>query len=207
MKVPSLNPMTIRPKEAIELQKKWAGRVIVENKLGTVRLIAGADISIDKATSRGYGGVVVMSYPDLDILEKTGVERELTFPYIPGLLAFREVPVLLDAFSKLHYKPDLIFIDGQGLAHPRRFGIACHLGLLLNKPTIGCAKSRLLGQHKIPGRNRGDSTDLFDEEGRVLGAVVRTRDRTTPIYISIGHKIDLPTSIHYVLACNRVESS
>ena len=203
MKFHSLHSWKLTPKEAIGQQRKLVAKVVTENSLGPVRYVAGADIAINKNSSEGYAGIIVMRYPELQVVEESSGTAELTFPYIPGLLAFREMPVLLKAFSHLKQEPDLIFIDGQGLAHPRRFGIACHLGLVLDKPTIGCAKSRLWGRHDEPGSKRGSFSHLLDKEGNVLGAVLRTRERTNPIYVSIGHKIDLPTAIQYTLACCR----
>jgi deoxyribonuclease V len=126
----------------------------------------------------------------------------VTFPYVPGLLSFREGPAVLDALDKLKSPPDLLIFDGHGLAHPRRFGLACHLGLLVDIPAIGCAKSRLCGQYEEPGPHRGDTMPLIDK-GEVVGAAVRTRAGVKPVFVSIGHRVDLPTSIHYVLACCR----
>ena len=203
MKIQSLHPWTLTPKEAVALQRQLVGKVVTENRFGPVRYVAGADIATYKDSSKGYAGVVVMTYPELQVVEEKGAEVELSFPYIPGLLAFREAPVLLEAFAKLVQEPDLILIDGQGLAHPRRFGIACHLGLVLDKPTIGCAKSRLFGRHDEPADRQGRFADLYDDQGNVIGAVVRTKEHTRPIYVSIGHKVDLPTAIQYSLACCR----
>jgi deoxyribonuclease V len=199
----SLHPWELTPKQAIALQQQLARKVITENQLDSVRYVAGADIAMEKNSNKGYAGVLVMTYPELHVVEQRYAEVKLSFPYIPGLLAFREAPVLLEAFSQVKHEPDLILIDGQGLAHPRRFGIASHLGLLLDKPTIGCAKSRLFGRHDEPGSKKGSFTDLLDKEGNMIGAVLRTRERTHPVYASIGHKVDLPTAIQYTLACCR----
>ena len=203
MKIRSLHPWTLTPKEAIALQRQLVREVVTDNRLGLVRFVAGADIATYKDSAKGFAGVVVMTYPELHVVERRGAEMELTFPYIPGLLAFREAPVLLEAFRQLEHEPDLILIDGQGLAHPRRFGIACHLGLLLDKPTIGCAKSRLFGHHEEPAGGKGRFAYLYDDQKKVIGAVVRTKDNTNPIYLSIGHKVDLPTAIQYALTCCR----
>jgi deoxyribonuclease V len=203
MKIHTLHPWTLTPKDAIALQRRLVDQVVTDNHLGLVRFVAGADIATYKDSPYGYAGVVVMSFPELEIVETASAAVELTFPYIPGLLAFRELPVLLEAFARLTRTPDLILVDGQGLAHPRRFGIACHLGLLLDAPTIGCAKSRLFGRHRAPSVRKGGVAHLYDEDDRVIGAAVRTKDRTNPIYVSIGHKIDLPTAIRYTLACDR----
>lgn len=203
MKIRSLHSWTLTPKEAVALQRRLVGRVITRNRLGPVRFVAGTDIAVSHRSADGYAGVVVMSYPDLRIVETVSVAAALTFPYIPGLLAFRELPLLLKAFARLKCVPDLILVDGQGLAHPRRFGIACHLGLLLDAPTIGCAKSRLFGRHTAPPLRKGRFATLYDNDNHVIGAAVRTKDRTHPIYVSIGHKISLPTAIRYTLACGR----
>lgn len=203
MKIRSLHPWTLTPKEAVALQRRLVGRVITRNRTGTVRLVAGTDVAIRKESSCGFAGVVVMRFPELEIVETASVAAPLSFPYIPGLLAFREIPLLLQAFARLKRAPDLVLVDGQGLAHPRRFGIACHLGLLLDTPTIGCAKSRLFGHHRPPPLRRGGAAKLYDNDNHVIGAVVRTKDRTNPIYVSIGHKVDLPAAIRYALACGR----
>jgi deoxyribonuclease V len=201
MRVHPLHPWNFTPKEAIEIQKQLSARISQENHVKTVRYVAGADMAVSKNPALAYAGVVVLSYPELQIVETQQAVLKLTFPYIPGLLAFRESPALLQAFEKLRHEPDLVMIDGQGLAHPRGFGIACHIGLWLDKPTIGCAKSRLFGDHRQPGQKRGDWTPLTGNQDDVIGAVVRTKDRTNPVYVSVGHKINLPTAIQYILAC------
>jgi deoxyribonuclease V len=201
MRVKTLHPWTLTPREAIALQRKLAAQVSVENQVETVRYVAGADIATFKDSPQAYAGVVVMSFPGLQIVEEKGLELNLSFPYIPGLLSFRESPLLLKVFEKLEHEPDLILVDGQGIAHPRRFGIACHLGLFLDKPTIGCAKSRLFGHHKESLPERGSSVPLYDNDKDVIGVVLRTKDRTNPLFISVGHQTDLPTAIHYTLAC------
>lgn len=203
MKITPLHSWNLTPKEAIEIQKQLATRIIRESDLGTVRYVAGADMAVSKNPDRAYAGVVVLSYPEFRIVETQQAILELTFPYIPGLLAFREAPALLKAFEKVRHEPDLVMIDGQGLAHPRGFGIACQIGLWLDRPTIGCAKSRLFGNHKPPPLKRGGWTPLTGKQNEVIGAAVRTKDKTNPVYISVGHKIDLATAIQYSLACTR----
>jgi deoxyribonuclease V len=160
-------------------------------------------MALDRNSATGFAGIVIFSFPELEIVERVAAEAPLTFPYVPGLLAFREAPVLLKAFSKLKRRPDLIMIDGQGIAHPRGLGIASHMGLILKTPTIGCAKSRLYGWHREPSEKRGSFTRLVDEKGVVVGAAVRTRNHTRPVYVSIGHKVDLMTAIRLTLACGR----
>lgn len=201
MKIQSLHPWNLTPKEAIEIQKTLSARIILENHVKTVRYVAGADMAVSKNPDLAYAGVVVLSFPELQIVETQQAVLELTFPYIPGLLAFRESPALLKAFEKLRIEPDLVMMDGQGRAHPRGFGIACHIGLWLDKPTIGCAKSRLFGDHRQPGQKRGDWTPLTGNQDKVIGAVVRTKDKINPVYVSVGHKINLPAAIQYTLAC------
>jgi len=201
MRVKTLHPWTLSPREAIALQKQLAEQVVRENQAESVRYVAGADIATFKDSPQAYAGVVVMSFPELKTVEEKAAHCTLSFPYVPGLLSFRESPALLKVFENLEHEPDLILIDGQGLAHPRRFGIACHLGLLLDKPTIGCAKSRLFGHHKAPLSERGSFSDLYDDQGDVIGAVLRTKDRTNPLFISVGYQVDLTTAIHYTLAC------
>jgi deoxyribonuclease V len=157
--------------------------------------IAGVDVSIKDRTARS--AVVILS-SDLFPIEQRVAEVKVKFPYIPGLLAFRECPAVLEAFSEIKNEPDIIIVDGQGLAHPRRFGIASHIGVILDKPSIGCAKSRLIGEHEEPQTQAGSFTQLIDR-GELIGAVVRTRTDVAPVYVSIGHKIDLETAISLVL--------
>ena len=149
-----------------------------------------------------YGGAVVLRLPDLEVVEVKRDEAKARFPYIPGLLSFRESPALLAALERLATAPDFILVDGQGLAHPRRFGIACHIGLVTEVPTIGCAKSILRGRHALMAEEAGSWTELVDR-GEVVGAAVRTRTGVSPLYVSIGHRVDLPWAVHWVLACCR----
>lgn len=193
---------TLTPREAIALQAKLAKRVVRRGGPKKVSLVAGVDVSTSRFSRRAWGGVVVLRFPDLAVVEERGGEAEVRFPYIPGLLAFREIPLILDLFDRLTNKPDLLFVDGQGIAHPREFGIASHLGLLLGIPTIGCAKSRLYGSHADPGFLRGSGAALVGGKGKVIGCVVRTKDGTRPVYISIGHKIGLPAAVRWTLACS-----
>lgn len=185
--------------DAVALQKRLAAQVIRDDQVGTVATVAGVDVSI--RDDQGRAAVAVLSFPELEIVDYVRATRPVTIPYIPGLLSFREGPVILDAFEKLASMPDLLIFDGQGIAHPRRLGIASHIGLLLDTPSIGCAKSRLCGQHQEPESERGNHVPLIDN-GETIGAVVRTRSNVKPVFISIGHRIDLPTSIEYVLACH-----
>jgi deoxyribonuclease V len=162
--------------------------------------VAGVDVSVKDDIAKA--AVVVLDYPDLTPTGQSTAEQPVQFPYIPGLLAFREGPVTLRALEKLIIEPDLFIFDAQGLAHPRRMGLATHIGIIMDKPSIGCAKSRLCGTHYEPGPERGAYTHLHDGD-KIIGAVVRSRSEVQPVYVSIGHKIDLETAIHYVLNCCR----
>jgi len=186
--------------EAVEMQHRLAPRVLRDGVVATPRYIAGVDVSVHRAQRVATGAAVVLEYPDLRLVEARVIHGEVDFPYIPGLLSFREAPLLLRACQALETTPDLILVDGQGIAHPRRIGLASHLGLFLDATTIGCAKSRLCGSHETPGVEPGDYTELMDKH-EVIGAVLRTKVGTKPVYISVGHKIDLPTAIHWVLEC------
>jgi len=188
--------------EAKEIQLDLAGKVATENEGINPRLIAGVDISSPDSRGIARGAVVLLSYPELGIVEVKLVEKELAFPYIPGLLSFRECPLILAACEKLRNIPDLVLVDGQGIAHPRRLGLASHLGLFLDTPTIGCAKSILCGRHEPVGEKVGSYAELIDN-GEVIGAALRTKIGTKPIYVSIGHKIDLATALNWVTKCCR----
>jgi len=190
----------LSPQEALALQQQLADQVVSENRLGRVTTVAGVDVGQQDEIAQA--AVVVLSFPDLEIKEVATARRRVQFPYIPGLLSFREGPVILDAFDKLLAAPDLFIFDGQGIAHPRRLGIASHIGLLTGLPAIGCAKSRLCGQYREPGLKGGSHVPLVDN-GDIVGAVLRTRAGVKPVFVSVGHNIDLATSIEYVLACCR----
>ena len=200
MELQDLHPWDVSPKEAVAIQRRLASQVVREGAPKDVRRIAGVDIALDKARGQGIGAVVVLSYPELEPVEVAVEETPLTFPYVPGLLSFREAPVLRAAFARIAGPIDLLLVDGQGLAHPRRFGLACHLGLLLDVPAIGCAKSRLVGEHSAPGETVGSSSDLTDGE-EVIGSVLRTRTKVKPLFVSIGHRIGLAEAKRWVLRC------
>ncbi len=187
---------------AIALQRELAPRVIRRWEAGEVRLVAGIDISANDRTGVARAAVVVLSYPELQVVETRTHEEPLRFPYAPGLLSFREAPSILAAFATIQNTPDLLLVDGQGIAHPRGLGIAAHLGVLLDRPTIGCAKSRLVGSYEAVGAEPGARSALT-YRGQVVGMVVRTKARANPLFISIGHRIDLPTAVDFVLACGR----
>ncbi len=195
-----LHRWDLAPQEAIALQESLRHRVVLASMARAPQTIAGADIAIDTVGNEGIAGVVVYRYPDLQEVERQSARRRIDFPYIPGLLAFREIPILLEAFSRFQVLPELVLVDGQGIAHPRGFGIASHLGLWLERPTIGCAKSRLVGEYDEPSPSAGSRTPLR-LHGRVVGAVLRTRDRVQPIFVSPGHLIDLEGAVRVVRTC------
>jgi deoxyribonuclease V len=186
--------------EAIALQKSLAGQVIKDDQLSVVRFVAGLDVGLEAGDREVRAAVAVLSFPDLRTADQAVVRRSASFPYVPGLLSFRETPVLLDALDRLGQQPDLLLCDAQGLAHPRRFGLACHLGVLTGIPSIGVAKSLLVGTHAPLACQRGAWQPLL-HKGEVVGAALRTRDGVAPVYVSIGHRISLATAIDYVLAC------
>jgi len=198
LKYLNLHSWEVTPKEAIKLQKELKGSVSLEKSFNKIEKIAGADVSYYQ--NKMIAGVIIFEFPNLKVIESQFFISSVNFPYIPGLLTFREGPSLLEAFIKIKNEPDIILFDGQGIAHPRRMGIATHLGLFLDKPTIGCAKSRLSGKYTSVGEEKGDYA-LLKEGEEVLGAVLRTRRRVKPVFISPGHKIDLPNSIEIVLKC------
>ncbi|MBI4665586.1 MAG: endonuclease V [Nitrospinae bacterium] len=188
------------PKTAMELQQKLRARLVIEPFGKPIRHVAGVDVSVKGDLARA--AVVILSYPELALVETALAERPVEFPYIPGLLAFREIPVIMEAWRKLKTLPDAAIVDGQGYAHPRRFGLACHLGVVAGAVTIGCAKSRLVGEYEDPAPERGAISRLV-HEGEVIGAVVRTRDNVKPVFISVGDKIDLDGAIKIILECAR----
>ena len=194
-------PKSLSAKEAVQRQKLWADQVIQKKAFSRLNTIAGADVAFSPDKKKAIAGVVLFSFPDLEEIERVQAMKALTFPYVPGLLSFREGPVLCKAFSKLRHRVDLAVFDGHGLAHPRRMGIASHMGLALGIPSIGCAKSRLCGSFREPGRRRGSQSDLTLEK-EVVGKVLRTRDGVRPIFVSIGHRIDLKNSVDIILRCH-----
>jgi deoxyribonuclease V len=200
LEVHRLHDWNLTPTEAVALQRELSGKVDTRTPLVRCDLVAGADASYNRFSPVFYAVVVVLRTSDWTIVEKQEVVRESPFPYVPGLLSFLEAPALLDAFAKLETKPDAVMIDGQGIAHPRRIGIASHVGLFLDVPTVGCAKSRLTGIYKEPRRPRGSLAPLRDK-GDVIGSIVRTRDGVKPVFVSVGHKIDQASAVRLVLQC------
>ena len=192
----------LTPAEARSLQSELAGAVDTTSPLPPWETLAAADVSFDRGSDVLHAAVVVVRAGTFELVERVGLTAEAKFPYVPGLLSFREAPALLEAFGRLKARPDVVLCDGQGLAHPRRLGIACHLGLWLDLPTVGCAKSRLCGTFDEPGPVRGDRSPLVDR-GETIGAVLRTRDRVAPLFVSPGHRCDLESAVGLVLATTR----
>jgi deoxyribonuclease V len=198
MTSPALHSWDLTRGEAIEVQQRLRNLVRLQPLTRPVNTIAGADISYNKYSETVYAGIVVLSLPDLRIIESAGVRSIAKFPYVPGLLSFREAPSLLEAWEKLKTKPDVLMLDGQGIAHPRRFGIACHMGVLLDWPTIGCAKSILVGKYGELGLETGSRSPLIDK-GEQVGVALRTKNKVAPVYVSPGHLIDLDSAVDLVL--------
>jgi len=202
MEIPSLHSWDLTPTEAVALQRKLAGKIDTRRPLTDCELVAGADVSYNRFSPVFYAAVVVVRAGDGAIVETQSAVRESPFPYVPGLLSFREGPVLLEVFAKLKIRPDAVMFDAAGFAHPRRFGLACHLGLWLDLPSIGCAKSILVGKAKSPGKKPGSLAPL--KVGKeVIGTALRTKHDIKPVYVSVGHKIDLASAVRLTLACCR----
>ena len=201
MKIHSHHSWKVTCPQATAIQKRLAHRVDRKNRLQTPQWVAGADISLTRESPEAFAGIVVLNARTLEIAGEYFIRGPIDFPYIPGLLSFREAPLLLKLFKKVSPAPQLVFFDGQGIAHPRRLGLASHMGLFLDCPTIGCAKSRLIGTHREPGVKKGCRARLKDDEGQTIGSVVRTRENCKPVFISVGHQIDLETAVRWTLKC------
>jgi len=202
MRFPASHPWDLTPAEAMALQERLRQEVIREDRIGGLGTVAGIDVGFEQQGRVARAAVAVLAYPGLELRAKGLARLPVTFPYIPGLLSFREAPVVLQALEALEDLPDLIVYDGHGLAHPRRFGIACHLGLLTGIPTIGVAKRRLVGQHAAVEGRTGARQPLVDQ-GETIGMVVRTQPHAPPVYVSVGHKVSLDTAVEIVLRCTR----
>jgi deoxyribonuclease V len=200
MKVEELHGFGLSPAEARALQGELASRVVAGPALdlAQVRYVAGADVSTEG--DRAFATVAVLDFPGLAVVEVQGFEAALEFPYVPGLLAFREIPSVVGALQKVETAVDAVVFDAQGLAHPRRMGLASHIGLFLEVPTVGCAKSVLVGKYEEPGVEKGSTSDLV-HRGEVVGRVVRTREGVSPVYVSVGNGLDLESATALVLAC------
>jgi len=200
-KFKSLHDWALTPREAVELQKELRTEVRLTPLANSIKTIAGADISFNKFSTIVYAGLVVLALPSLEVIEEACVVSETRFPYVPGLLSFRESPSVLEAWAKLKTEPDAVMFDGQGIAHPRRVGIASHVGLLIERPTLGCAKSVLVGKYEEPEKERGAWTQMIDKT-EVVGAALRTKTNVQPIFVSPGHLIDLAGAIDLTLQCD-----
>lgn len=197
-----LHPWDVTPQQAVAIQQQLRSKVVVEPLSRPIHFVAGCDISFDKGSDIVYAGVVVLELPQLvEVARGTAIAR-VKFPYIPGLLSFRESPAVLEAWNQLQTMPDALVVDGQGYAHPRRFGIACHLGLLMNIPSIGCAKSLLIGKFEEPGSRAGSYAPLIDKE-ETIGVVLRTENDVSPVFVSIGHRVTLEDAVQLVMKCTK----
>jgi len=203
LKFRQLHPWNVDYKAAVAIQQELRGELILEDgPPRDCRIVAGADVSCARGDDRVYAAVVLLDAESLEVVEEAVYCGRTSFPYIPGLLSFREGPALLRAFGRLRNRPDAVLFDGQGIAHPRGFGLAAHLGLILDVPAVGCAKTRLIGSHAEPGARRGESSPLV-HDGRVIGAVLRTKDRVRPVFVSQGHRVSLEGAVELVLRCAR----
>jgi deoxyribonuclease V len=200
MKIRNLHSWDLTPTAAVALQRELADQVDARTPLCDADLVAGADVSYNRFSPIVYAAVVVLRTSDWSVVEKQEAVGRAAFPYIPGLLSFREIPILLEAFVKLKTRPDAVMLDGQGFAHPRRLGLAAHAGLCLDVPTVGCAKTRLIGTYREPGKRAGAIAPLRDRD-EVIGSIVRTKKGVKPLFISVGHRIDLASAVRLVLQC------
>lgn len=210
----SLHPWDVSPKEAIQIQHRLRPRLILDKAPEAIKTIAGIDVSFTRGSHQLHAALVVLDLTQailkqngrktatFPIVETTTASLTVNFPYIPGLLSFREIPVVLEAWAKLSIRPDCLICDGQGLAHPRRMGLASHLGLIVDLPSIGCGKTRLIGEERTPGRARGDRVALVDKD-EVIGMILRTRKDVAPLYISQGHRMTLDRAVEIVLSCQK----
>jgi deoxyribonuclease V len=194
------HPWDVTPAEARAIQGELRNRLVTRDDFTDIQTVAGVDVGFEERGAVTRAAVVVLRFPELEPIDQALAKRSTSFPYVPGLLSFREIPALLDALENLTVHPDLLLCDGQGYAHPRKFGLACHLGLIMGLPSIGVAKSRLIGEHGALGAEKGASTWLR-HQGEIIGALLRTRSRVQPLYVSVGHRISLVTALEYVLAC------
>jgi deoxyribonuclease V len=195
-----LHSWNLSPKQAIALQKQMASRVILKPLPEEITVVAGADVGYSRGHDRAVAAVATYTYPGLELRELVRFQGKFSYPYVPGLLSFREIPLLLEAFKHLREEPDVVLCDGQGAAHPRRFGLASHLGLWLNVPTVGCAKTRLVGTHGKVGPMKGQYRSLWHRDERV-GVVLRTRTKVKPLYVSPGHLAEVDSSRKLVERC------
>ena len=194
------HPWDVTPQQAKDIQLELRDKVILEDQFASLHTVAGVDVGFEQNNTITRAAIAILSFPQLELIEHAIARRPTQFPYIPGYLSFREIPAVLDALDKIAQLPDMLLCDGQGIAHPRRFGIACHLGVLTGLPAIGVAKSRLIGTHDSVPVAKGQAVALIDK-GEVIGAVLCTRNKVKPLYISPGHKVSLDTSCEIVMQC------
>jgi len=202
MKIEQMHSWDVSPREAVAIQESLRERLTFGKLTKPVSFVAGTDVSFSKQTHTLWAGALVFSYPELERMEEAWVSGKAGFPYVPGLLSFREIPYILKCLSKLEIRPQVILCDGQGIAHPRHMGLAAHLGILTQSPTVGCAKKRLVGQFMEPGPERGDYTFLY-HEGEAVGVVVRTKSRVKPLFVSPGYGVTIQEALRLTLACSR----
>lgn len=204
MEIADLHPWDLTPSEAVSLQERLAERVVREDRLGEIRRVAGIDVGFDRVGKEAIAraAIAVLAFPELEVRERVVIRREVDFPYVPGLLSFREAPAILDALQELDSDVDLLVADAHGLAHPRRFGLACHLGILAGRPSLGIAKSLLVGEHAPLPEERGGWRPLV-HRNETVGAAVRTRTGVRPVYVSVGHRVSLDTGIGLALELAR----
>jgi deoxyribonuclease V len=189
----------VDPRQAIAIQKEMAGKIVQIGTVSDIFYIAGVDVSFPRGSDVGIAAAVVLNYPNMEVVEVRRYSDQVAFPYVPGLLSFRELPLILKAFQALRIKPDLVIVDGHGVAHPRRMGLACHFGLYSNLPVIGCAKSRLCGKYREPDKIKGSREGLVDGE-EVIGAVLRTREDVSTVFVSVGNHISLENAVKWVMS-------
>ena len=197
-----LHNWNVSPSEARNIQSKLKDNLVISPLNKDVQFVGGADVSFDKGSNLVFTAIVILKLPDLTIVERKGLSERVDFPYIPGLLAFREGPPVIKCWERIRNKPDVMMFDAQGIAHPRRMGLATHIGLYLDIPSVGCAKSVLVGQYQEPGEKAGEFTPL-EYKDDVVGTAVRTKDRISPVFVSIGHKVNLSDAVNLVLQCTR----
>jgi deoxyribonuclease V len=200
MKIANLHRWDLSPTEAKKVQLKLAQQVVYENEIEQINFVAGIDVGFNLKRKISKAALALLSYPNLNFIEATEAELTTVFPYIPGLLSFREIPVIIEALKKVNQQPNVILCDGQGIAHPRRFGIACHIGVLTGIPTIGVAKSRLIGEYHSLGLKKGSTVPLKHGD-EIIGSVIRSRANVKPLFISIGHKLNLEKCLEIVWTC------
>ena len=204
MKLPAaLHDWDIDTQAAAAVQRELAGRIIRRGKLDKLRFVAGVDCAFPSEGRECLAAAIIWDMQDECVVEEQHAVTPTLFPYIPGFLSFREAPAILAALEKVQHRVDMLMFDGHGIAHPRRLGIASHVGLLCDMPSVACAKSRLIGMHAEPGPQRGSRTQLLTRDGEELGAVLRTRDNVKPVFVSIGHKTSLDEAVNVVLRCGR----